>query len=750
MNSTPRDNLLSAVKQGIEAGLCILPPDPCGSKRPLPGGSPQWQKYQNEKPTPNELRKWYSDESVTGMGIACGHDGLECLDFDVKSIFDEYEKAAASVGLGEILDRVINGYCEHSPNGVHLLYRCEEVGGNTKLATRPKTPDEMKDQHDRTKTLIETRGVGGYIITAPSYGPVNPSGDYQLINGSFATIHTISPDERKALLALARTFNILDNNQLEAERRQASQDNISGERPGDDFNSLAEWDEILPKHGWVLVFTRNGTTYWRRPGKNFGISATTNHQGSDLLYVFSSSTPFEPNRGYTKFSAYAILEHGGDFSTAAGELARQGYGDMFGANPPGAENSTEVQGGERKPLFMSATDMLTQPIEIKPLIGKVIGRGLTGQIFGPSGSGKTFAVLDMGCSVATGTSWNGYECEQGIAAYFAGEGHWGLRGRTKAWHRSHGEPDMSNLRISRSTISFDEAGLRSVVAELRELEIMANSKVSLIIIDTLARHLQGDENSTRDMSDFVRMVDSVRNAFPESTAIIVHHTGNNVENATRSRGSSALKAAMDFEIQCDKGLLTFTKVKDGERPAPIEFKLLPIEIGQDEDGEPITSCYVMYGERSAKNREITLTKNEKILMDLVTEPSGIPHGDLRSAFFAKRREHEPDAKRDTLKKGFQRALDGLIEKKQVYMENFSIIPGQGQNRDITGTCPPGLPGQTGHTPLGVSRCPPQCPVPEVSPEVSGSLSQSEDRDQGFHFQTDGIEDFDLEGVTYAS
>ena len=44
------------------------------------------------------------------------------------------------------------------------------------------------------------------------------------------------------------------------------------------------------------------------------------------LYVFSSNAhPFEPERAYRKFAAYALLNTGGDFSKAAMILARQGY-----------------------------------------------------------------------------------------------------------------------------------------------------------------------------------------------------------------------------------------------------------------------------------------------------------------------------------------------------------------------------------------------------------------------------------------
>lgn len=57
------------------------------------------------------------------------------------------------------------------------------------------------------------------------------------------------------------------------------------------------------------------------------MGATTGFEGSDLLFVFTSNADlFEERRGYTKFHAYAVLNHGGDFHAAARDLARKGYG----------------------------------------------------------------------------------------------------------------------------------------------------------------------------------------------------------------------------------------------------------------------------------------------------------------------------------------------------------------------------------------------------------------------------------------
>jgi hypothetical protein len=94
-----------------------------------------------------------------------------------------------------------------------------------------------------------------------------------------------------------------------------------GRRPGDILNERASWESILSPHGWVRIGISGGTTLWRRPGKQHGVSATTGHAGADLLYVFSSNaSPFEPGNSYDKFAALTALEYHGDFAAAARDL----------------------------------------------------------------------------------------------------------------------------------------------------------------------------------------------------------------------------------------------------------------------------------------------------------------------------------------------------------------------------------------------------------------------------------------------
>lgn len=327
--------LLDEARGALAAGISVVPPAEDGTKRPL--GT--WKRYMKVPPTDGQLARWYGDR--TGIGFVCGSvsGGLECLEFDDLETYRRFKAAAEVVGLAVLVARIEAGYCEVSPgNGVHWFYRVPEARGNTKLAERPE-PSEA-NPHGR-KVLIETRGEGGFVVVAPSFGQVHPSGKaYKLMSGGVGSIAELTADERELLWALARSFDEIPETTPPPEqgRGKTPRSGGQGTPPGTDFNHRATWDEILV--GWTKVHTRGDVTYWRRPGKAEGWSATTGNckaeDGTPRLKVFSSSTPFDPHRTYDRFSAYAQLNHGGDLSAAAKALSEAGYG-------------TYVEGGVEKP-----------------------------------------------------------------------------------------------------------------------------------------------------------------------------------------------------------------------------------------------------------------------------------------------------------------------------------------------------------------------------------------------------------------
>jgi hypothetical protein len=308
-----------------EAGLCVLPPREDGSKAP---DTTEWTSRQQRRSTREEIGGWYAN-GRTGVGFITGavSDDLEALDFDERETYLQYRALAEAAGLGPVLDRVREGYLEETPGGgVHLLYRCSEISGNTKLAKRPKRLEEMQHPKDTIKTLIETRGEGGYIVAAPSNGRVHPSGGaYRQVKGGVATIVTITPEEREEFHALARTFDLMPK--TEARGGRSAHTGSDGERPGDAYiASSPDVQGLLERHGWRVVYEKNGVVYLRRPSKDRGISATLGFVGPGVFFPFTTSSAFESERCYSPFAVYAVLEHGGDFRAAAKALRKAGYG----------------------------------------------------------------------------------------------------------------------------------------------------------------------------------------------------------------------------------------------------------------------------------------------------------------------------------------------------------------------------------------------------------------------------------------
>ena len=354
-----RPRCLNTAQAALEAGISLVPVAFDGSKRPLVS----WKQHQQRLPDQRKVDSWFKFWPQAGLAFVTGEvsQGLEAIDFDDLDSYKQYTEVAQSYGLSGLVNRVERGYLERTPKGVHWLYRCPKtaVSGNQKLAAKVKSDEKgqpvlSKEGQSEIQTLIETRGEGGYLIVAPSGGFVHPSGnDYQLVQGGVSSITTLTSEERHILLALARSLDQLPKPPATPRsftstlattqpqpQAQAPSDGLVVEgniRPGDDFNARATWHEVLSPAGWRWLGVGSaGEDLWQRPGKNRGVSATTNLGGLNLLHVFSTSTRFQTGRGqgtwYSKFGAYALLYHNGDWKAAAKELRRQGYGCLNSAH----------------------------------------------------------------------------------------------------------------------------------------------------------------------------------------------------------------------------------------------------------------------------------------------------------------------------------------------------------------------------------------------------------------------------------
>jgi hypothetical protein len=327
--------ILREAQRLVAAGLSLIPIKTDGSKAP----AIEWKAYQTQRATPDELRTWFTAGRY-GIGILGGaiSGHLEIADFDLADLFPPWCDLVEELAPGLLIRLPV---VQTPSGGYHVYYRCESIAGNQKLAQRLGADGQPK-------TLVETRGRGGYVL-APGSPPTCHLRHklYVVIDGHLDDIPVITPDERRILLDAARSFNAyVPPEQVYHAPASGPRPQGPGDRPGDVFARHATWEEVLLPHGWVKVGQRGDVGLWLRPGKHGrGCSATTNIGGSGLLYVFSSNAfPFEPQTAYSLFAAYAWLEHHGDFQAAAKALADRGYGERHTAHeveplsPAGAPN----------------------------------------------------------------------------------------------------------------------------------------------------------------------------------------------------------------------------------------------------------------------------------------------------------------------------------------------------------------------------------------------------------------------------
>lgn len=314
--------------QYVSSGLSLFPIRSDGSKAP----AIKWKPFQSQLPTDRDLFYWYEMRQSEKLGIAivCGaiSHNLEVVDFDNAVIFEEWKLAIMKLNP-DLLEKLV---IVRTPRpGIHVCYRCCTIGRNEKLAW-------VKDDDGKPTVAIETRGEGGYVLAAGSPRECHPTGKrYRVISVRPLTeISRITSLERDLIFETARSLGSGGPTTKSAQTQTKRPAKIktpfvpaapSSNRPGDLYAAVTPWERILKPRGWVIKDSLpDGTVHWTRPGKDAGTSATTNHDGHDLLYVFSSNAkPFEPDHGYSKFHAYALLRHDGDHGAAASELATQGY-----------------------------------------------------------------------------------------------------------------------------------------------------------------------------------------------------------------------------------------------------------------------------------------------------------------------------------------------------------------------------------------------------------------------------------------
>lgn len=431
-----------AVQTALKCAQSGIRPLPIvkGSKK----AAVEWEGKSAEMPALVQIQLEFDGDFWIAAQAGRISGGLECIDFDDPECYGPWLDVLEAFGLKQVAESC---YVQQTPKGgYHVVYRADgvdwEKAGNLKLAS--KHTDEGK------KTRIETRGEGGYFLIAPSQG-------YEPKQGALNKLPVLTVHQRRMLLDAARTFNA-------APKKPYVTGGTEGTvKPGKDYDAKTDWSEVLT--GWTLDHTRNGVGYWIRPGKKRGegISATTGYAGTDLLYVFSSNAyPFEPDCTYSKFAAYAFLNHGGNFIDAARDLGKRGYGDQ--ARPSAAEAVERAMASVRDDgEWLDETEpeepeFLWEPYLLKRQLNLVDGKG---------GTNKSTLLLAIAAMGSHGLTPFGGVCEPFKTAYFTTEDSAGAY--ASVLRKLGGSAPRSMKMFTKNIPRLDAPGCREIARMVEDM-----------------------------------------------------------------------------------------------------------------------------------------------------------------------------------------------------------------------------------------------------------------------------------------
>jgi Bifunctional DNA primase/polymerase, N-terminal/AAA domain len=335
----------------------------------------------------------------------------------------------------------------------------------------------------------------------------------------------------------------------------------------------------------------------------------------------------------------------------------------------------------------------------------------SGLISGQWGSYKTTVALDLAASAMTATPFAGKYIvkRQGGVAYFACEGAGGLASRLTAIARARGATGALPFAYRADCPPLTADGALERLSHMVEdaakgLKDKFDVPLVLLFVDTIVTAAgyakAGDEN---DAAAAQRVMSTLDGLSQRTGALVlgVDHFGKVTDTGTR--GSSAKEGAADvvLALLADReinGSVTNTRLairKQREGFAGLELHFTPktVEVGTDQDGEPITRTVIDWNPAPAATADAGWPKSvrllQRILMTVLVDGQDIqpfPDGPtvracdlevVRHEFYKQHPAEGPEKKKaETRRKAFNRAVDdaqarGLIATREI--DNVQLV-----------------------------------------------------------------------------
>lgn len=232
-----------------------------------------------------------------------------------------------------------------------------------------------------------------------------------------------------------------------------------------------------------------------------------------------------------------------------------------------------------------------------PLIGVAVMLAL-------SQAGKTFLLIELARSLATGKAFFKVQPKDlgGTLFVFAGTEGSGLALRLDALQEDEVLPISATIVGNLSEKGALDALLVALKAEAAHILERFGVPVRLVVIETLAASgLLQDENDNSEASRAMANLAQISRAM-NALVITSHHPA---KDGKGSRGASAIPNSADYVIEIIRHEraavreVELIKARDAEQRKLGSFTLVPVILGEDEDGEEIKSMQVSMGDPSS-------------------------------------------------------------------------------------------------------------------------------------------------------
>jgi hypothetical protein len=564
-----------------EAGLELFPLRP-RSKVPLERG---WQT----NPYPREALMRYVGEGCN-LGVRLNEDWL-VIDWDPRKYEtpeeaeSDYERLLRDFGIDELRCPVgISG-----DDGRHIYLRKPR-----EMAVRGKVPGFKG---------MDVKKRGGYVV-AP--GSTHPNGklykwDFlanplkQAPSATPSLCDALSRRENKPRSAESRTV-VLDGDTDVAWARQYLRDNVAlPEGAGSDGQSYKIACTLRDRAISEETATALMTEEWDHPHDDEWLA-----QKVANAYRYAAG-----DAGST--SAYA------DFEAV-------GIDDL-----PVVARAPSLPSRQPRLRVYRIADRFTISTTPWRVDGLIPENGLI-VAYGQPKVGKTFYAMGLSISVATGTPFFGQRTLRGPATYIAAEGNAArLLDRARAWCAARGIQEADTAEWELIALPVDVTNN----TEVSRLIDTLNGPRAVIVIDTLARCMSGDENTQKDMGAFVKGCDRIREA-TGAAVLILHHEGKNASKG--ARGSTVLGGAIDIGLRVRRiGASIAVKVedqRDGEKIPEMRFELRNVVLGGLKDASAaLVQAETTIANDSAQVLDLAIEMGDrtrlKDLAALIVERAGI-------------------------------------------------------------------------------------------------------------------------------